>query len=328
MKQLLSHLFATVVIASLLLSACTAAPVAQSPAATDAPAAPAGATLRVGYAVPDASNPFLANLTKSVAEYFAQDGVEVIVADAQGDATRQVNQIENFTTMGVNAIIVMAIDPKGVASVIEDARKAGVKVMVAGGDTGVYDAIMHTDQHAMGAMIAQMACDFIAANYADAAAGSVEVGIIENRDTPEANQRSDGMATVTTLCPAATIAGVVGGTPTITFGATAAENLLTAHPNIRVILAYNDAQGLGAAQTVAAMSTIDPATFAIFGADNTPDALAAIKAGDSVFRGTVRFGSDNLALDTYNLVRKMVMGEEFPVETLDPLTPITAANVQ
>ena len=282
----------------------------------------------MGYAVPDASNPFLANLTKNVTEYFAPDGVEVIVADAQGDATKQVNQIENFTTMGVNTIIVMAIDPKGVKSVIEDAQKAGVKVMVAGGDTGSYDAIMHTDQQAMGAMIAQMACDFIAKTFAGAADGSVEVGIIENRDTPEATARSTGMATVATLCPQAKIAGVVGGPPTITVGATSAENLLTAHPNIKVILAYNDAQGLGATQTVAAMSTIDPATFAIFGADNTPDALAAIKSGDSVFRGTVRFGSDNLALDTYNLVKKMVMGEEFPKETLDPLTPITAANVQ
>ena len=329
MKSSLSVSFAAMVLVALLLAACTAMP--ATPAAPDAPAAadaPAGATLRVGYAVPDASNPFLSNLTKSVADYFAPDGVEVIVADAQGDATKQVNQIENFTTMGVNAIIVMAIDPKGVTSVIEDAQKAGIKVMVAGGDTGVYDAIMHTDQHAMGAMIAQMACDFIAANYAGAADGSVEVGIIENRDTPEANQRSDGMATVSTLCPAAQVAGVVGGQPTITFGATAAENLLTAHPNIKLILAYNDAQGLGATQTVAAMSTIDPATFAIYGADNTPDALAAIKSGDSVFRGTVRFGSDNLALDTYNLVKKMVMGEEFPVETLDPLTPITAENVQ
>ena len=329
MKKSLSLSLAAMALVALLLAACTAMP--ATPAAPDAPAAadaPAGATLRVGYAVPDASNPFLSNLTKSVADYFAPDGVEVIVADAQGDATKQVNQIENFTTMGVNAIIVMAIDPKGVTSVIEDAQKAGIKVMVAGGDTGVYDAIMHTDQHAMGAMIAQMACDFIAANYAGADDGSVEVGIIENRDTPEANQRSDGMATVSTLCPAAQVAGVVGGQPTITFGATAAENLLTAHPNIKLILAYNDAQGLGATQTVAAMSTINPATFAIYGADNTPDALAAIKSGDSVFRGTVRFGSDNLALDTYNLVKKMVMGEEFPVETLDPLTPITAENVQ
>ena len=38
--------------------------------------APAGAK-RVGYAVPDASNPFLANLTKSVTDYFAKDGVQV-----------------------------------------------------------------------------------------------------------------------------------------------------------------------------------------------------------------------------------------------------------
>jgi ribose transport system substrate-binding protein len=328
------RLLAVFAVAGLLLAACAgtpAAPADQSASASDATAAPApaaGEALRVGYAVPDASNPFLSNLTKSVGEYFAPDNVEVLVADAQGDATKQVSQIENFTTMGVDAIIVMAIDPKGVTSVIEDAQKAGVKVMVAGGDTGSYDAIMHTDQKAMGAMIAQMACDFIATTFPDAADGSVEVGIIENRDTPEANQRSDGIATVADLCPQATVAGVVGGAPTITVGATSAENLLTAHPNIKLILAYNDAQGLGASQTVAAMSTIDPAQFAIFGADNTPDALAAIKSGDSVFRGTVRFGSDNLALDTYTLVKKMVMGEEFPRETLDPLTPITAANVQ
>jgi ABC-type sugar transport system substrate-binding protein len=321
------------VLAFLLLAGCAAAPAAPAPAGGDAEqTATAGVSatggMRVGYAVPDASNPFLANLTKTVAEYFAQDGIEVIVADAQGDATKQVNQIENFTTMGVDAIIVMAVDPKGVTSVIEDAQKAGIKVMVAGGDTGSYDAIMHTDQQAMGAMIAQMGCDFIAQSYADAAEGSVEIGIIENRDTPEATARSTGMATVEALCPAAKVVGVVGGTPTITAGATAAENLLTAHPNIKVILAYNDALGLGATQTVAAISSIDPTTFAIFGADNTPDALAAIKSGDSVFRGTVRFGSDNLALDTYNLVKKIVTGEEFPQEVLDPLTPITAANIE
>ena len=333
-------LLTVIALAGLVLAACANAPAAPAPASAQTPSvteaatqaatdagAPAGAK-RVGYAVPDASNPFLANLTKSVADYFAKDGVQVIVADAQGDATKQVNQIENFSTMGVNVIIVMAIDPKGVTSVIEDAQKAGIKVMVAGGDTGSYDAIMHTDQQAMGAMIAQMACDFIAKSYADAADGSVEVGIIENRDTPEATARSTGMATIETLCPKAKIAGVVGGAPTITVGATSAENLLTAHPNVKVILAYNDAQGLGATQTVSAISGIDPAKFAIFGADSTPDALAAIKSGNSVFRGTVRFGSDNLALDTYNLVKKMVNGEEFPKETLDPLTPMTAANVQ
>ena len=334
MKKSPYRLVAVFVVAGLILAACAGTPAAPAdPAAptTEASAAPAADTakaLRVGYAVPDASNPFLSNLTKSVTDYFAPDGVEVLVADAQGDATKQVNQIENFTTMGVDAIIVMAIDPKGVTSVIEDAQKAGIKVMVAGGDTGSYDAIMHTDQKAMGAMIAQMGCDFIAKTWPDAANGSIEIGIIENRDTPEATARSTGMATVSELCPTATVVGVVGGTPTITFGATAAENLLTAHPNIKLILAYNDAQGLGATQTVSAMSTIDPTQFAIFGADNTPDALAAIKGGDSVFRGTVRFGSDNLALDTYNLVKKMITGAEYPVENLDPLTPMTANNVQ
>ena len=121
----------------MLLAACTSVPTAPAPAAgqpaqtTEAAADTAADTgaqaagKRVGYAVPDAANPFLSNLTKNVADYFAKDGVEVIVADAQGDATKQVNQIENFSTMGVDVIIVMAIDPKGVTSVIEDAPEGG-----------------------------------------------------------------------------------------------------------------------------------------------------------------------------------------------------------
>ena len=71
------------------------------------------------------------------------------MADGQGDATKQVNQIENFITMSVDAIIVMAIDPKGVTSVSEDAQKAGTKVMVAGGDTGSYDDNLALDTYTL-----------------------------------------------------------------------------------------------------------------------------------------------------------------------------------
>ena len=72
MQKSRSLLLVVMILAGLLLAACAAAP-AQAPvagtaattAATADDAAPAKAK-RVGYAVPDASNPFLANLTKNV----------------------------------------------------------------------------------------------------------------------------------------------------------------------------------------------------------------------------------------------------------------------
>jgi ABC-type sugar transport system substrate-binding protein len=122
--------------------------------------------------------------------------------------------------------------------------------------------------------------------------------------------------------------GVVGGQPVITFGATAAENLLTAHPEIKVILAYNDAQGLGALQTVTANAAINADQFAIYGSDGTPDGVAAITSG-SPFRGSVRIGGPNpLHLDTYRYARLILSGSPYPAEMLDNLTALTIDNAQ
>jgi len=280
------------------------------------------------YSIPDASNPFLSNLSAKVQQYFALDGVEVQIVDAQGDPQRQYNQIETAITLQPDLIILLAIDPLGLRSVIEQAQAAGIRVLAAGGDTIAHDAFMHTDQSQMGRLEAEMACAWIAQTFPDAADSSVQVGIIENRDTPEAVQRSDAMATISEVCPEAQVVGVIGGQPIITFGATAAENLLTAHPEIKVILAYNDAQGLGAAQTVTANASINPAEFAIYGADGTPDGVAAILSGGP-FRGSVRIGGPNpLHLDTYRYARLILSGSPYPSEMLDNLTALTIDNAQ
>jgi ribose transport system substrate-binding protein len=331
MKKSISTLLAVLLIAATLLSACSsAAPVTQEAAAqpTVAPEVPAEAPKqRVGYLIPDASNSFLSTLTESVKAKFAQDGVEVLIASADGDAKKQYDQIENFISMGVDTMIIMSVDPVGVLSAVDEAKAAGIKTLGVPVDTqGPYDAYMHTDQTEIGKLMAQMGCDFIKKTYPDAAEQSIEVGILSTEGAPEMKKRTDGMRTIDEICPQAkTVAYVDVPNATITNGMTSAENLLTAHPNIKVFLVVGDSGAQGASQAIQAFAPNDLAKYGVFSGDVNPENIPVIEGCNDPYRGAVAIGGgpEELAQRTYELVKLMLAGDEFPAETLDPLVTIT-----
>ena len=66
-------------------------------------------------------------------DYFIESakqlGAEVIVQSADGDITKQTNQIENLITKKVDAIVVVPKESRGLANVLQDAKKAGIKII-------------------------------------------------------------------------------------------------------------------------------------------------------------------------------------------------------
>ncbi len=104
------------------------------------------AVVDVGFSVPDTTNPFVGWLTQAVKKLAADDGYNVQVADSGGSSAKQMEQLENFIAMKVKVIDLMPVDPNNVQDIIARAQKAGIKVLVAGTDTGVYDMMMNMDQ--------------------------------------------------------------------------------------------------------------------------------------------------------------------------------------
>lgn len=287
--------------------------------------------LLVGYCMPDTSEAFLAELSNSVKEKFANDNIEVQIANAAGDSATQISQIENFASMKANLIIVMAVDPTSVKDVIERAQSSGSKVLVAGSDTGAYDAIMYIDQYADGQMIAEMGKEWIESTYPDAEEGSIDIAIFESRDTPEAASRCDGIATITEICPSVNVAKVVGGVKNNDTAQAAAENLFQTNPEVKMILTYNSGGGIGVNSFIMRPGSPieDKSKFAVFCSDLDPESLQAVidsKNNESVLRGIIKFGSDDLARDTYQLASKMINNDAYEVMNPDPLTKITPEN--
>ncbi len=286
----------------------------------------------IGYLMPDTSESFLSWLSNGVKEKFEADGVKVEIADAAGDSAKQISQIENFAASGTDLIIVMAVDPTSVGDALQRAQEQGTLVMVAGSDTGVYDASMMTDQYDDGCQMAEMAVTWIDEVYPDAEAESIEVAILESRDTPEASLRCDGMNTITELSDKVKVVQTVGGVKDNATAQAAMENIMQVNPDIKVVLCYNSGGGMGVNEFVMRQGSpvTDPSKFAVFASDTDEaslDLVAKSATDEAVLRGIIKFGSNDLIGDTYNLAKKMISGEAYDKMNPDPLTKVTPENV-
>jgi ABC-type sugar transport system substrate-binding protein len=345
MKKNLSLILTIILIASALLTACQAAATPAAPteapaadptkapaaAPTEAPAAAGPADIKgmkVCYLLPTLANTFLNSLATSVKEKAAADGVEVFVYGAEeGGATAQYSQIENCISMGVKGMIVMA--PGSIENVIpavEEAKKAGIKVIgVPPGDLEPFDAIMHTDQYEDGTLVAKMACDFINATYPDAPDKSVEVVVMGSESgEKQMNLRYQGYRTIEECAKAKVVQYV--DTPqsadSIPGGASLAENALAANPNVKVFIMQSSAQAQGAAQTVKALPGVDVSQYGVFAGDMDPSMIETVTSCQDPYKGLVAIGGTNLDQATYDLLKKVLQGVEYPKITNDALEPI------
>jgi ABC-type sugar transport system substrate-binding protein len=329
MGRKLCFFMAVVLIPVLVLTAC--APKGAETPATEAPIAASGPKditgMKACYLIPAVSNTFLNNLATSVKTKAAADGVEVTVYGAdEGGATTQFNQIENCISMGVNAMIVMAAgDIASVLPAVEEAKSKGIKVIgVPPAEQGPFDAIMHTDQLQDGQLMAQMGCTFIQKVYPDAGPQSVEVAIIGSEGGgKEMKDRATGMRSITDICPQAKVVQFLDlGEESITATASAAENILTAHPDVKVFLVQASAGAQGVSQTIKALPNVDISKYGVFAGDMDPPMIPVVTGCQDPYKGFVAIGGENLDQTTYDLLKKILQGVEFPVITNDVLVPM------
>src|SRR5919112_3675274 len=87
---------------------------------------------KIGLAVANLQADFFNQIKQSVTKEAAKQGVEVVVADARGDAATQVNQIEDFVTKRVDAVIYIPAGATAAGVPVKNAREAGIPVVAVG----------------------------------------------------------------------------------------------------------------------------------------------------------------------------------------------------
>jgi ABC-type sugar transport system substrate-binding protein len=137
MKKVLT-VFSIVLIASFVLAACaTPAPATQAPAApadTAAPAAPADTAapaakqIKICFAFQDLETEFWMAGHKAITETLKAKGYDVIEANSNEDANKQLEQVKNCIAQGVDGIIVIPVDGAIALTLIAEANKANIPI--------------------------------------------------------------------------------------------------------------------------------------------------------------------------------------------------------
>ena len=84
---------------------------------------------KVGYACNNFNDTFQTVIEKYAREYAEANGVEYVYADGHEDELKQQDQIKAMIEDGVNALVVVAVNPMGVDPIIDMAAEAGIPLV-------------------------------------------------------------------------------------------------------------------------------------------------------------------------------------------------------
>ena len=200
------------------------------------------------------------------------DGVEVKYAQGKSgtDDEGEIAAIQSFVTQQVDAIVITPTSPN-VQDDLQKAVDAGIKVILVDNDIPDWDgktSVVATDNLAGGKLAGQ----WLAENLPDGATIAVLQGVLGN---PSLDDRVTGMKDAL-----GDAAEVVAETPTDcdqTKGLDAAQDILTAHPDIVGIYAACGPPLLGALEAIQAVGK--EGALITVGFDASPDELTAIADG-------------------------------------------------
>lgn len=171
--------------------------------------------------------------------------LDIIGPETEEDYESQNQMIADAVEGGTEAIVFSAIDYENNAAAIDAAAHEGVKIVAIDSsvDSDLVSTYIGTDNYAAGQMAAQAALDRVG--------GQLKVGLV-NYDISSANgqERERGAVDTFTASGRAEILAVVNTLAEAEQARTDAAVLLLEHPEINVLLAFNEPTSVGAAQAV------------------------------------------------------------------------------
>jgi simple sugar transport system substrate-binding protein len=214
-------------------------------------------------------------MVDAVKEYDAQHAdVEVIYGQGKSgtDDEGQIAIIENMIVQQVKAIAVTPTSPN-VKAALDKAVAAGIKVVLVDNDIPGWagkTSLVATDNLAGGKLAGAWLADMVPA-------GS-KIGVLQGRlGNPSLDDRVKGFKEA--LGAKATVVAEPATDCDQTKGLNAAQDLLTANPDVYAIYGACGPPIIGAIQAIKAAGK-QPGDIVVIGFDASPDEIAAIKAGD------------------------------------------------
>lgn len=283
-----------------------------------------GGGVKIGMTVQSLSNPTWAGYCQAIAKEVQAKGGSINYVACDSNVGKQITQIENFISSGVDVIIIHPADPQGVEFALKQARQAGIKVLAWDDNLKNADLAWLIDNHDLGYTIGTHAAKWINEKLD----GNAEVAILNYPQLPILLERGNGIRdAITELAPKAKIVAESSAIDTKE-GIEKMETIFQSNPNVKVVCSIGGGGSVGANEAAKAANKIT-SDFGIFAADATQPELSAMKNNEGVrMTVTVTGTNQDIADEIWSMVSLLHSGEPIAKkEIYRKFIPVTVANV-
>jgi ribose transport system substrate-binding protein len=271
---------------------------------------------RIGLSISTLNNPFFVTLRNGAQDAAEKEGAELVVADAQNDAATQQDDVQNFVTQQMDAILVNPVDSASIVPAVQAANQANIPVIALdrGASGGEIATLIASDNVEGGRMAGEELIRLV---------GSGLVAQLEG--IPGASPTRDrGQGFEEAINAQEAVELVVSQTANFdrAEGLNVTENVLQSNPEIKGIFAQNDEMALGAVRALGDQAGTD---VKIVGFDAIEDALKAIQSGK--MNATVAQQPDKIGSLGVENAMKVIDGESVPKNIPVEVKLVTKENV-
>lgn len=279
----------------------------------------------IGYSMQTVDDTYQSILRTGVEARAKELGMELLIEDAQWDIARQQSQIENFIASKVDGIIVVAVDADAGIAMSKAAAAAGIPIVFANSQPSNVNELpekqvfVGSNQLEAGGIPAKEVCRMLGGK-GDVVIMMGELGSVLARERTKAAH--DVFATEE--CKDVKIVEEQTARWSRTGALDLMTNWLSAGIKFDAVITNNDDMAMGAIQAMkTAGRSLDNVIVA--GIDATPDALAAMQAGDmkvTVFQDGKKQGAASV-----DAMAKLLKGEPIDSITFTSLQLVTKDNM-
>jgi ABC-type sugar transport system substrate-binding protein len=271
---------------------------------------------RIGLSISTLNNPYFVTLRNGAQDAAKKEGAQLIISDAQNDAATQQDDVQNYVTQQVDAILVNPVDSESIVPAIQAANQADIPVIALdrGASGGEIATLIVSDNVEGGRMAGKELIELV---------GSGPVAQLEGiPGASPTRDRGQGFEEVINGQDAVELVASQTANFVREEGLTVTENILQSNPEIKGIFAQNDEMALGAVRALGGRAGTD---VKIVGFDGVEDALKAVQ--DGKMNATVAQQPDKIGSLGVENAMKVIDGESVPKNIPVEVKLVTKENV-
>ena len=249
------------------------------------------------------------------------DGIELLTANASGDATKQLQQIETMIQSGVDAIFCVTVDGAVVEDAVKKAEEKGITFISLFMTVESASVNISVDEYQYGYEIGKMAGEYCAKNFPGE---KIEAAKLRMFNYKPGIARGQGMEDAfLEYFPTGAIVNDQDSMD-VDSAMTATEAILAANPDCRVFLCDSDDTGaIGAYEVLKSkVKEADYAKYCVIGADGTDQGIKYVKEG-GMYRGTIDIQTPLIGEQCYQIIKDIKAGKTVEKTQFISIKPVT-----